>query len=125
MSEQFEANKSPIDIANNVASPGQCRRNGDNDISPVHGRYVGFTLMWERSTCGFHVGAQRAGFIRGTKEAITNKIKHAIKLKTFKSCMTYTPVAQLLQPSLAFWFSLQPMTAYRPVLDGTPLLAAS
>jgi len=27
-------------------------------------------------------------------------------------------LAQLLQPSLAFCFSLQPMTAYRPVLDG-------
>jgi len=42
-------------------------------------------------------------------------------------------MAQLLQPSLAFCFSLQPMTAYRPVLmkreisvlDGTPSLAAS
>jgi len=30
-----------------------------------------------------------------------------------------------LQPSLAFCFSLQPMTAYRPVLEGTPSLAAS
>ena len=34
-------------------------------------------------------------------------------------------LAQLLQPSLAFCFSLQPMTAYRPGLDGTPSLAAS
>ena len=42
----------------------------------------------------------------GSKGAITSKIKHAIKLKT-------SPVrlAQLLQPSLAFCFSLQPMTA--------------
>ena len=44
----------------------------------VDGRYVGFTL-WERSTCGFRVGeawgAQRAGFVRGTKGAITSKIK--------------------------------------------------
>jgi len=30
-----------------------------------------------------------------------------------------------LQPSLAFGFSLQPMTAYRPGLDGTPSLAAA
>ena len=36
---------------------------------------------------------------------ITSKIKHAIKLKT--SPARY---AQLLQPSLAFCFSLQPMT---------------
>jgi len=43
------------------------------------------------------------------KGAITSKIKHA----------------QLLRPSLAFCFSLQPMTAYRPVLDGTLSLAAS
>jgi len=34
-------------------------------------------------------------------------------------------LAQLLQPALAFCFSLQPMTAYRPILDGTPSLAAS
>jgi len=44
--------------------------------------------------------------------AITSKIKHA-------------RLAQLLQPSLAFCFSLQPMTADRPGLDGTPSLAAS
>ena len=54
------------------------------------------------------------------KGAITSKIKHAIKLKTSPASL-----AQLLQPSLAFCFSLQPMTAYRPVLDGTPSLAAS
>jgi len=30
-----------------------------------------------------------------------------------------------LQPSLAFCFSLQPMTAYRPGLNGTLSLAAS
>jgi len=29
-----------------------------------------------------------------------------------------------LQPSLAFCFSLQPTMAYRPVLHGTPSLAA-
>ena len=44
------------------------------------------------------------------KGAITSKIKHAIKLKTSPARL-----AQLLQPSLAFCFSLQPMTAYRPV----------
>jgi len=31
--------------------------------------------------------------------------------------MTCTTVAQLLQPSLAFCLSLQPMTAYRPVVQ--------
>ena len=39
-----------------------------------------------RTLCGFHAGeawdAQRAGFVRGTKGAITRKIKHAVKLKT-------------------------------------------
>jgi len=51
----------------------------------------------------------------GIKGAITSKIKHAITLKTSPARL-----AQLLQPSLAFCFSLQPMTAYRPGLDGTP-----
>jgi len=41
-----------------------------------------------------------------SKGAITSKIKHAIKLKTSPA-----RIAQLLQPSLAFCFSLQPMTA--------------
>ena len=49
--------------------------------------------------------------IKGTsKGAITSKIKHAIKLKTSPARL-----AQLLQPSLAFRFSLQPMTAHRSV----------
>jgi len=55
-----------------------------------------------------------------SKRAITSKIKRAIKLKTSPARL-----AQLLQPSLAFCFSLQPMTAYRPFLDGTPSLAAN
>jgi len=42
-----------------------------------------------------------------TEGAITSKIKHAIKLKTRPARL-----AQLLQPSLAFRFSLQPMTAH-------------
>ena len=41
------------------------------------------------------------------KGAITSKIKHAIKLKTSPARL-----AQLLQPSLAFCFSLQSMTAH-------------
>jgi len=41
------------------------------------------------------------------KGAITSKIKRAIKLKTSPA-----KLAQLLQPSLAFCFSLQPMTAH-------------
>jgi len=46
----------------------------------------------------------------GSKGAITSKIKLAIKHKTSPARL-----AQLLQPSLAFCFSLQSMTAYRPV----------
>ena len=46
----------------------------------------------------------------GVRGEITSKTKHAIKHKT-----TPARLAQLLQPSLAFCFSLQPMTAYRPV----------
>jgi len=41
------------------------------------------------------------------KGAITSKIKHAIELKTSPARL-----AQLLQPSLAFCFSLQPMMAH-------------
>ena len=41
------------------------------------------------------------------KGAMTSKIKHAIKLKTSPARL-----AQLLHPSLAFCFSLQPMTAH-------------
>ena len=52
--------------------------------------------------------------------AITSKIKHAMKLKTSPARL-----AQLLQLSSAFCFSLQPMTVYRPGLEGTPSLAAS
>jgi len=40
-----------------------------------------------------------------TKGAITSKTKHAIKHKTRPARL-----AQLLQPSLAFCFNLQPMT---------------
>jgi len=42
-----------------------------------------------------------------SKGAITSKIKHAIKLKTSPARL-----AQLLQPSLIFCFSLQPVTAH-------------
>ena len=48
----------------------------------------------------------------------TSKIKHAIKHKTSPARL-----AQLLQPSLAFCFSLQPMTAYRPGQDGMPKIS--
>jgi len=44
------------------------------------------------------------------KGVITGKIKHAIKLKTSPARL-----AQLLQPSLAFCFSLQPVMAHRSV----------
>jgi len=52
------------------------------------------------------------------KGAITSKIKHAIKLKTIPARL-----AQLLQPSLAFCFSLQPMAAYRPRCNSCASLA--
>jgi len=49
--------------------------------------------------------------VTSSKGAITSKIKHAkkhaIKLKTSPARL-----AQLLQPSVAFCFSLQPMTAH-------------
>jgi len=70
------------------------------------------------SSPGDEVGDQR--WIPYANGAITSKIKHAIKYKT-----SPTRLAKLLQPSVAFCFSLQPMTAYRPVLDGTLSLAAS
>ena len=57
-----------------------------------------------------------AGREKRFKGAITSKIKHAIKLKTSPATL-----AQLLQPSLAFCFSLQPMTAYRPGVIGCKL----
>jgi len=41
------------------------------------------------------------------KGAITSKIKHAIELKTGPARLV-----QLLQPSIAFCFSLQPVTAH-------------
>jgi len=55
------------------------------------------------------------------KGAVTSKIKHAVTHKTSPARLA----AQPLQPPLAFCFSLQPMTAYRPGLDGSPSLAAS
>ena len=72
----------------------QCQRRRRSIVTEVDGRYVGFTLMWERSICGFRAGeawcAQRAGFVvRGTKGAITSKIKHAIKLKTSPARLTH------------------------------------
>jgi len=47
-----------------------------------------------------------------TKAAITSKIKHAIK-HAIKLKTSPARLAQLLQPSLAFCFSLQPMMAHR------------
>jgi len=50
--------------------------------------------------------------VRGNwNTAITSKIKHAIKLKASPARL-----AQLLQGSLAFCFSLQPMTALYAVI---------
>jgi len=73
-------------------------------------------------TARAHRSRHTAGAVSEARfeRAITGKIKHAVKHKTSPAIL-----AQLLQPSLAFCFSLQPMTAYRPGLDGTPSLAAS
>jgi len=60
--------------------------------------------------CEPFVGTMRAMryFVAACSQgAITTKINHAIKHKT-----SPTRLAQLLQPSLAFCFSLQPMAAY-------------
>jgi len=54
------------------------------------------------------------------KGAITSKIKHAIKLKTNPARL-----AQLLQPSLAFCFNLQPMTAHWTVCRHWLLMRAA
>jgi len=59
---------------------------------------------------GITAAAAAAATTTTTWGAITSKIKHAIKLTTSPARL-----AQPLQPSLAFCFSLQPMTAYRPV----------
>jgi len=82
---------------------------------------------WRHCTAPPHCHANEASVCNGSnvpfvvtyalhckspKGAITSKIKHAIKLKTRP-----TRLAQLLQSSLAFCFSLQPMTAYRPVVQ--------
>jgi len=59
---------------------------------------------------GFAKARAEIWFRYNPKGAITSKIKHAIKHKTSPARL-----AQLLQPSLAFCLSLQPMTAYHPV----------
>ena len=71
------------------------------------------------------IGVQRRGACTyAVGGGITTTIKHAIKL-TIKLKTSPARLAQQLQPSLAFCFSLQPMTAYRPGQDATPSLAAS
>jgi len=49
--------------------------------------------------------------LHSVKGAITSEIKHAIK-HAIKLKTSPARLAQLLQPSLAFCFSLQPMTAH-------------
>ena len=82
---------------------------------PIHRRRDSTQLSsWIASASAVCIGQYA-----NVKGAITSKIKHAIKLKTSPARL-----AQLVQPSIAFCFSLQPMTAHSPVLDGTPSLAA-
>jgi len=64
-----------------------------DNVAVMHSRHVN-RLHCQQSTC---------------KRAITSKIKHAIKLKTSPARL-----ARLLQSSLAFCFSLQPITASSP-----------
>ena len=66
-------------------------------------------LIAYRLVCSVRLSVRASRNI--VKGAITSKIKHAIKLKTSPARL-----AQLLQPSLAFCFSLQPITAYRQQL---------
>jgi len=54
-----------------------------------------------------HIAITTARKFSSVKERITSKIKHAIKLKTSPARLV-----QLLQPSLALCFSLQPFTAH-------------
>jgi len=75
-----------------------------------------FSARWSKHTHSTHHStAQHVNnfpcYCSCDKGAITSRIKHVLKLKTSPARL-----AQLLQPSLAFCFSLQPMTAYRPVL---------
>jgi len=94
-----------------------------------------FEVSWCYRSCEImgpkHFGVTTLTFIGHVMSSVTwpFDIRHPISY----SCCIVTKnlypallrLAQLLQPSLAFCFSLQPMTAYRPVLDGTQSLAAS
>jgi len=80
----------------------------DRPITPMRNQML-YSMMLEAHE--FDDGALLLTLFKG---AITSKIKHAIKHNTSPARL-----AQLLQPSLASCFSLQ------PGLDGTPSLAAS
>jgi len=109
----------------NIRIPHICAMNRNSALSIV--RRVADSIQSAKSLHDLYesgIGLYYASRDKYCKGAITSKIKHATKHKN-KSCKTCTTAAQLLQPSLAFCFSLQPITAYRQVLDGTPLLAAN
>jgi len=63
--------------------------------------------------------------LRITDEAVAIPDSHCKENGVIMTGGRESGLVQLLQPSLAFCFSLQPMTAYRPVLYGTPSLATS
>ena len=77
------------------------------DTLPVAQRTTPKHWMNNMNWCKQRYSKYLNGLKWKTKGAITSKIKHAIKLKTSPARL-----AQLLQPSLAFCFSLQPITAH-------------
>ena len=99
-----------------TARPRGCLPCNKNTISSFDGWNSSPGCGWSNNHCIHSTSHQwRSHGLRGrvltvtAKGAITSKIKHAMKHKTSPARL-----AQLLQPSLASSFSLQPMTVYRP-----------
>jgi len=67
---------------------------------------LAFVTAVDTPTVQFYFNTYR--YVHCVKGAVTSHIKQAIKRKTSPARF-----AQLLQPSLAFCFSLKPITAYR------------
>jgi len=80
---------------------------GGRGVYSAHNQHRSL-YRYSRHSLGYNTRSQ----FHRCKGAITSKIKHAINLKQVQGPAR---LAQLLQPSLAFCFSLHPMTAHRPV----------